>query len=178
VVVSEEEGEEEVSAAVVEASGAEGQAAAGKAKMNAQHFLKQLDDSEIVRAINDAESKTSGEIRVFITDRQIGADDVVSRAASRFEKLGMTATRDRNAVLLYFAPRSHQFAIVGDKGVHEKLGDILWQEVASMIRGKLRDGRFTEAVVVGIKIAGDALARHFPRRFDDRDELPNEVERE
>jgi uncharacterized membrane protein len=177
-VVGSEEVEEEVSAAVVEASGEEGQAAAGNAKMNAQHFLKQLDDTEIVRAIKDAESKTSGEIRVFITDRPIGSDDVVARAASRFEKLGMTATRDRNAVLLYFAPRSHQFAIVGDKGVHEKLGDTLWQEVASMIREKLRDGRFTEAVVVGIKIAGDALARHFPRRFDDRDELPNEVERD
>ncbi len=146
--------------------------------MKPQDFVNQLNDAEVIGAIRDAERKTSGEIRVFVTDRQIGADDVVARAANRFEKLGMTATRERNAVLLYFAPRSHQFAIVGDKGVHEKSGDAFWQEVASAIRDKLRNGRFSEAVVGGITIVGDALVRHFPRRFDDRNELPNEIERD
>lgn len=146
--------------------------------MKPQDFLRQLDETEVVRAIQDAERKTSGEIRVFVTNRQIGADDVVARAASRFERLGMTATRERNAVLLYFAPRSHQFAIVGDKGVHEKSGDAFWHEVASAVRDKLRSGRFTEAVVGGINMVGDALARHFPGRSDDRNELPNEIERD
>jgi len=146
--------------------------------MKPRDFLKQLDDAEIVRAIQEAERKSSGEIRVFVTSRDLGADNVVTRAAARFEKLGMTATRDRNAVLLYFAPRAHQFAIVGDKGVHEKCGDALWREVASGIREKLRDRRFTEAVVGAIEMTGDALARHFPRQPDDRNELPNEVDRD
>jgi uncharacterized membrane protein len=156
----------------------EGPAEDGSASMKPQDFLRQLSDAEVIGAIRDAERKTSGEIRIFISNSQIGADDVVARAASRFEKLGMTATRERNAVLLYFAPRSHQFAIVGDKGVHEKFGDAFWQEVASAIRDKLRNGRFTEGVVDGITIVGDALARHFPRRSDDRNELPNEIERD
>ncbi len=156
----------------------EGPAEVGSATMKPQDFIKQLNDAEVIGAIRDAEGKTSGEIRVFITNREIGADDVVARAANRFEKLGMTATRERNAVLLYFAPRSHQFAVVGDKGVQEKSGDAFWQEVASAIRDRLRNGRFTEAVVGGITIVGDALAHHFPRRSDDRNELPNEIERD
>ena len=47
-----------------------------------------------------------------------------------------------------------------------------------MMADKLRAGRFTEAVVSGILMAGDLLARHFPRQTDDRNELPNEIDRE
>ena len=146
--------------------------------MKPDDFLQKLDDAEVVRAIQEAERKTSGEIRVFVTDRDLGTDRVVDRAAARFEKLGMTATRDRNAVLLYFVPRAHQFAIVGDKGIHEKCGETFWRDVASGMREKLREGRFTEAVVNAVGKAAEALAHHFPRRPDDRNELPNEVERE
>ncbi len=146
--------------------------------MKPDDFLQKLDDAEVVRAIQEAERKTSGEIRVFVTDRDLGADRVVDRAAARFEKLGMTATRDRNAVLLYFVPRAHQFAIVGDKGIHEKCGETFWRDVASGMREKLREGRFTDAVVNAVGKAAEILARHFPRRPDDRNELPNEVERE
>jgi uncharacterized membrane protein len=146
--------------------------------MKSQDFVRQLDEAKICLAIQDAERKSSGEIRVFVTSRQIGADDIVARAASRFEKLGMTATRERNAVLLYFAPRSQQFAVIGDKGVHEKSGELFWQEVVSAIREKLARGTLTDAVVGGITLVGDALAHHFPRRSDDRNELPNEIERD
>ena len=146
--------------------------------MKPHDFLQKLDDAEVVRAIQAAERKTSGEIRVFVTNGDLGADRVVDRAAVRFEKLGMTSTRDRNAVLLYFVPRARQFAIVGDKGIHEKCGETFWSEVASGIREKLREGRFTEAVVDGIEKAGEVLASHFPRQPDDRNELPNEVERD
>jgi uncharacterized membrane protein len=143
--------------------------------MKPRDFLQKLEDAEIVRAIQAAERKTSGEIRVFVTNRSLGGDSVVQRAAARFEKLGMTATRDRNAVLLYFVPRAHQFAIVGDTGIHEKCGETFWNDVAAGVREKLLAGRFTEAIVGAIEVTGDMLARYFPRRPDDRNELPNKV---
>ncbi|HEY5705964.1 MAG TPA: TPM domain-containing protein [Terrimicrobiaceae bacterium] len=146
--------------------------------MKPGQFLQKLDTAQVVRAIQEAERKTSGEIRVFVTNRNLGDDKAVDRAAARFEKLGMTSTRDRNAVLLYFAPRAQQFAVVGDTGIHQKCGDAFWRDVASGIREKLGEGRFTEAVVEAIARAGEVLALHFPRRPDDLNELPNEVERE
>jgi uncharacterized membrane protein len=141
-------------------------------------FLQQLDDSEIVKAIQSAERKTSGEIRVFVTTRDLRGGSVVERAIARFEKLGMSATRDRNAVLLYFVPRAHQFAIIGDKGIHEKCGETFWSDVALSIREKLKSGRFTEAVVGAIGTTGEVLARYFPRAPDDRNELPDKLERD
>ena len=58
--------------------------------MKAREFLAQLDDSKIVAEIARAEKGTSGEIRVFVSRREV--DDVVARAQWRFEKLGMTRT--------------------------------------------------------------------------------------
>jgi uncharacterized membrane protein len=146
--------------------------------MKPRDFLQKLEETEIVRAIQAAERKTSGEIRVFVTSRKLGGDSVLKRAVVRFEKLGMTATRDRNAVLLYFVPRANQFAIVGDKGIHEKCGKAFWDDVASGVRDKLVQGRFTEAIVEAIKVTGDTLARYFPRQPDDRNELPDRVGRD
>jgi uncharacterized membrane protein len=178
-VVAEEALEEgEGLAAAVGALVVEAQAEDGKAEVRTHDFLRQLDEGAVVQAIQKAESRTSGEIRVFVTTRQVASDEIIDRATSRFEKLGMCATQDRNAILLYFAPRSQQFAIIGDKEVYQKFGPDLWSEIVSMIADKLRAGRFTEAVVSGISMAGDLLARHFPRGTDDRNELPNEIDRE
>jgi uncharacterized membrane protein len=89
----------------------------------------------------------------------------------------MTATRDRNAVLLYFVPKSQKFAIIGDTGVHEKCGQAFWDEVAAEMHRLLREHKFTDAVIGTVQKVGAVLARHFPFRGDDTNELPNRVER-
>jgi uncharacterized membrane protein len=177
-VVAGEVLEVEGLAVVVGASVAEAPAGDGDAAVRTHDFLRQLDEAAVVQAIQEAESRTSGEIRVFVTTRHVGAEEIINRATSRFEKLGMCATQDRNAILLYFAPRSQQFAIIGDTEVYEKFAPELWSEIIAMMADKLRAGRFTEAVVSGISKAGDLLARYFPRATDDRNELPNEIDRE
>ena len=144
--------------------------------MDSQKFLTQLDDAKIVAEIAQAETRTSGEVRVFVSRREV--DDVVARAQRRFEKLGMTRTLQRNGVLLYFAPRSRKFAVVGDLGIHEKCGPAFWEEVSTEVREQLRTEHFTEAVILGVRKVGEVLARHFPRQENDRDELSNEIERD
>ncbi|MDD5199591.1 MAG: TPM domain-containing protein [Terrimicrobiaceae bacterium] len=141
-------------------------------------FLYRLDDARVVAAIEAAEQGTSGEIRVFVSGRRLGGDDVVARAADRFNRLGMAKTDERNGVLLYFVPRDRRFAVIGDRGIHEKCGADFWEEIAAGLRERLAREEFTEAVVEAITRAGEALAKHFPRRGDDRDELPNAVGRE
>ena len=144
--------------------------------MKPKAFLQALDDQQIVAAIAAAEAKTSGEIRVYVSERDV--EEVIPRAARRFEKLGMHQTRERNAVLLFFAPRAQKFAVIGDTGIHEKCGQAFWEEVAAEMRELLKRHEFTAAVVAGVAKVGEVLARHFPRASDDRDELSNEVLRD
>jgi uncharacterized membrane protein len=72
--------------------------------MKPKHFLEALDDDAIVRAIGEAENRTSAEIRVFVTEKL--AQDVVAEAQKQFLRMGMTKTEQRNGVLIYFAPKA------------------------------------------------------------------------
>jgi uncharacterized membrane protein len=136
--------------------------------------MARLEHDRIVKAIAAAETKTSGEIRVFIQRGEV--DDAVAAGAARFQALGMTATRERNAVLIFVAPRSQKFGIIGDEGIHRRCGDAFWAQLVEAIGGLFRQEEFTSAIVKAIEMAGERLAEHYPRSPDDRNELPNAVE--
>lgn len=132
-----------------------------------------LDRGAIKSAIARAEALTSGEIRVVLYPR--GVDDAVATARSEFARLGMHRTRERNAVLILVAPVSQSFAIFGDEGVHARCGEVFWQEVARIMEQAFRRGAFTEGIVGAVEHTGLLLSRHFPRRPDDENELPDDV---
>lgn len=134
----------------------------------------EIDHARVVAAIQAAERRTSGEVRVLVARHQ--ADDPVAAAAGHFERLGMTATQARNGVLIFVAPKSRTFAVIGDTGVHEKCGEAFWRELAATMEAQFRRGEFTAGLVHGIERAGELLAEHFPRGADDRNELADEVE--
>ncbi len=144
--------------------------------MKPREFLNLLDEQKIEAAIAEAEARTSGEIRVWVSAKTV--DDPVARATQRFDKIGMRKTRERNAVLIYFAPASQKFAVIGDTAIHEKCGQSFWEETAAEIREKLVAGNFTEAVIGAVKKAGEVLARHFPPHPENPDELPNTILRD
>jgi len=140
------------------------------------NVFAQFDSERIVAAIAAAEKTTSGEIRVHVTRRF--PKDLEERAVRRFHLLGMTKTAERNGVLIYIAPRARRFRILGDTAIHEKCGEHFWKEVASAMEAHFRDGRLTEGVVAGVERVGEVLARHFPRREKDRNELPDDITRD
>jgi uncharacterized membrane protein len=143
--------------------------------MNTGAFLKELDHARIVAAIAAAESRCRAEIRVHVSSQPIS--DAEKAAVAQFEALGMTATRERNGVLIYVAPASRKLAIVGDTGIHERCGAGFWRETAAAMEADFRAGRFTDGIVAGVKRAGEALATHFPpaAQRPDVNELPDEV---
>ena len=140
--------------------------------MRTKDFLHRLDHQRIISAIATAEAKTSGEIRVFI-DRTDVAGDPLLFAEKKFLQLGMHKTAERNAILILVAPRSQKFAVVGDEGVHKQCGPEFWQKLVDAMRGHFQQEEFTDAIVEAIESAGELLARYFPRKHDDRNELPD-----
>ena len=141
-----------------------------------RHFIDKLRDEEIVAAIRAAEVLTSGEIRVFVTHHRV--NEPLAAAQKEFVRLGMTKTSEHNGVLIYVAPLSRKFAIIGDSAVHAQCGDAFWSEVATEMTAHFKREQFTEGVVQAVHKAGELLARHFPRGTDDRNELPDGVVRD
>src|SRR5437867_9535437 len=108
--------------------------------MRTREFLSKLEHDRIVRAIREAESKTSGEIRVFVQRGKLSADPLIA-AQKKFHQLGMHKTQERNAVLIFVAPRAHKFAVVGDKAIHEKCGDEFWEQIIDGMRTTYLDDK-------------------------------------
>jgi uncharacterized membrane protein len=142
--------------------------------MRTKEFLGKLEHDQIVRAIQDAESKSSGQIRVHLQRGKLDGDALVA-AQNKFHRLGMHKTRERNAVLIYVAPRAHKFAVVGDRAIHEKCGDLLWQRVAHKMREHFRNENFTDALVDAVHDIGKVLAEHFPGKGRGGNELPDTI---
>jgi uncharacterized membrane protein len=142
--------------------------------MRTKEFLSKLEHDQIVQAIRDAEAKTSGEIRVFVQRGKLDGDPLPA-AHRRFHRLGMHKTSERNAVLIFVAPRAHKFAIIGDEEIHRKCGEELWQRLVNQMREHFRNEKFSEAISDAIREIGDALAAHFPRRSTSTGALPDEV---
>jgi uncharacterized membrane protein len=141
--------------------------------MKASEFLSQLRHDDIVAAIREAEKQTSGEIRVFVSRKPV--EDPVAVTQAHFLKMKMDRTRHRNGVLIFVAPRSHKFAVIGDAGVHTHCGDVFWQELTEEMAGHFRKSEFTSGIVHGIRKAGQLLAQHFPASPGDRNELSDDV---
>jgi uncharacterized membrane protein len=143
-------------------------------KMRTKEFLSKLEHDRIIRAIQEAETKTSGEIRVYIQRGNLNGD-ALAAAQKKFHKLGMHRTGERNGVLIFVAPRAHKFAVVGDKTIHEKCGEQFWLRVVEAMRAHFRNEKFSDALVEAIEEVGKVLAAHFPRKGIAGNELPDQI---
>lgn len=134
-----------------------------------------VDDKRIVDAIEKAERGTSGEIRVSLAPHFWGG---VRKAGERaFDRLGMTKTPDRNGVLIFVVPSRREFAILGDRAIHEKAGQQFWDRVGAAMSARIRSGDLTDGIVHGIEEAGHELAAHFPPRGGTGPGLPDLIDR-
>lgn len=146
--------------------------------MRQEAFLGAIDDARIVSAIQAAESRSRGEIRVHVAEGSV--PDARRAAEADFARLGMAATAERNGVLILVAPESQSFAVVGDRGIDERCAPGFWDQVATGIAEAFRESRFTDGIVTAVTRVGDELARHFPRGpgQEDRNELSDGVSRD
>lgn len=139
------------------------------------HILTDAEKEHIVQAIRLAESRTSGEIRVYM-EKRCPYVDPVERAAEIFFQLGMDKTTDRNGVLLYIAVKDHLLAIYADEGIYKKTGKNYWEEAVSHILQHFDKDNFAEGVSTYVYEIGEALQFYFPYdRVTDQNELPDEI---
>jgi uncharacterized membrane protein len=128
--------------------------------MTRKKLLRIIDRDRIKQAIQQAEHRTSGEICVSVAPLFWGS---VEKAADKaFDRMGIARTKDRNGVLLFVVPSRRKFVVLGDRGIHERVGQDFWDTVAAAMSDKFRESRFTDGLVQAIEVIGERLAAHFP----------------
>lgn len=142
--------------------------------MTRRKLLRVIDREKVKAAIEEAERRTSGEICVSVAPLFWGS---VEKAAHKaFARMGMTHTRERNGVLFFVVPSRRKFVVLGDRGIHQKVGQDFWNRVAAILSEKFREGDFTGGLLKGIEEVGLQLSTHFPYESGDRNELSNELD--
>jgi uncharacterized membrane protein len=141
--------------------------------MRASDLFTPEERKRIMKAIETAETDTSGEIRVHVEVSYDGA--LLDRAATVFARLGMHKTALRNGVLFYLAVKKRQFAVIGDAGINRVVPPTFWDEIRQVIEGHFKNSEFGEGLSKGILMTGEQLKKHFPYMAGDINELPNEI---
>jgi uncharacterized membrane protein len=142
--------------------------------VRAPDYFTEQQRQAIKSAIENAERITSGELRVFVDDHCHNMQ-AIDRAIIVFEKLNMHKTQLRHGVLIYLSVDDHKYAIIGDTGIHNKVGADFWNEAKEAMLFHFKMGDLTAGIIAGINKAGEALSIHFPRAHDDTDELQNDM---
>ncbi len=130
---------------------------------------------KLVDAIGNAEKNTSGEIRVHMEPALKKDMSPLDRAVAVFEELEMHNTQLRNGILIYVALDDKKFAIFGDKGINEKVGEDFWEKEKDEMKNYFGRGEIIDGITYFIDRIGEKLKEFFPCEENDVNELSNEI---
>ncbi len=134
--------------------------------MKTKHFLNAVEHARVHAAIQSAEQGTSGDIVVFITHKRV--TDPLAAANDEFRKLGLETTTNKDSFLLFVAPTSQKFAVVGGTALHEKVGQAWWDHLSALLTRHFKEGHYTDGLIAALDQAGEQLKHHFPAQSIDR----------
>jgi uncharacterized membrane protein len=140
-----------------------------------KEFFTREEKAQLVEAIQQAEQRTSGEVRVFVESRCRFVNPL-DRAKEVFDSLKMDATEQRNATLVYVAVKDRQVAVFGDAGIHEKVGQQYWEDEVNKMLICFKQQQLAAGLLQVVKDIGEALHYYFPYdRTTDKNELPDDI---
>lgn len=129
---------------------------------------------QLIAAIRQAETETSGEIRVHL-EANCPDGDPMRRAIEVFKHLGMHQTKGQNGVLFYLAHDDRKFAVLGDSGIDAKVPAGFWDSTKDLMRQHFAKNEYVEGLSQGIEQAGQQLKQYFPSVDDDQNELSDDI---
>jgi uncharacterized membrane protein len=116
--------------------------------------------ANVARAIKETEAGTTGRIVVrTIPDRDV---DAFERAKREFERAGLHRHVTRNAALILVAPKAKRFAVLGDRALHERVGDAFWNDVVRETQPYFARDEVEAGVLQAVSRIGAALHEFFP----------------
>ena len=139
-------------------------------------FFSPDEQKKIILAIQEAETFTTGEIRLFV-ESKCKYVNALDRAVPIFQHLQMDKTDNKNAVLIYIAMKDHQLAIYGDEGIHQKVSDDFWKKELTKIINAFNTKNYVEGIVTVINDVGEILKTYFPAEANstNKNELPDDI---
>ncbi|HIJ89879.1 MAG: hypothetical protein OEV89_03860 [Desulfobulbaceae bacterium] len=113
-------------------------------------------------------------LRLFIPDSRLETR-VAERALRAFYEKNLHTTRDNTGVLFFISLLERKVWILADTGIYQKISQETLMGYADDIATGIKQGQACNALCREIEAVGAILARHFPIKSDDTNELSNQV---
>jgi len=133
---------------------------------------------EIEKAIKASERRHQGELR-FVAEGSMPIHYVFLKRSSRrraeelFSSLRVWDTERNTGVLIYVQLVSRHIDIVADRGIAAKVEQREWDAVCRAMEAEFRNASYESGALEGIEKITRLLARHFPARGANPNELPD-----
>ena len=141
-------------------------------------FLSEEELHQIALKIKEKEGNTAGEIVVSVKEKKPllhKQKSLYDFAVSEFKRLGIKKTRDNTGILIFILVKEREFYILADSAINDKVADNTWELVKNKMEAKFREKKFCKGILNAVDEVGTILSEHFPRKADDTNELPDEV---
>lgn len=100
---------------------------------------------------------------------------VTQRAILSFYKKGLHQTRHETGILIFISLLERRVRILGDRGIHARIGQPFWNARAGELVEGIRGNRPLDALLEVIEKCGAELTRHFPSGPDNPNEVADDV---
>ena len=114
-------------------------------------------------------------LAVLLLPRSVRRAAAHRAALEQFVARGMGRTGGRTGVLIFVSLAERYARIVADEAITARVPQSEWQDAVDALIGHMREDRIADGYVEAIERCGRVLAAHFPRRPDDRNELPDRI---
>jgi len=101
--------------------------------------------------------------------------EVMEKALAMFREQGLYRTRDATGMLFLVSLFERRVYILADHGIYAKIKQESLDAYAETVSRGMASGKGADALCEAISSAGNELAKFFPRRDDDVNELPDKV---
>lgn len=112
--------------------------------------------------------------RMFVTERR-ATEVALEQASLEFQRLELHRTEARTGVLLFVTLLERRVVVLGDIGIHAKVGDAQWARTRDAVLAGIDREDLAAGLVDGIQACGEVLTKHFPVVDGDRNEIPDRL---
>jgi putative membrane protein len=114
-------------------------------------------------------------VRLMLAPEPLKRSRVRRAAFQQFLAKGLHQTRDRTGVLIFAAVDERRAEVIADEGVYSQVSNDIWTEALEALARGLKADDPEAGFIEAVRICGEVLAKHFPPKGDNPNELPDQI---
>lgn len=114
-------------------------------------------------------------VRALLLPRRMRRHMGYRAAMEQFTTRGISRKKDHCGILIFVSLAERYARIIADDGIADRVPQSAWQGAVDALIAEVSEGRIADGFVAAIDLCGIELVKHFPRRDEKREELPDRI---